>query len=176
FVAAAQKIAERNAQLAAESTALAKAIEEKQAAVIQSEVQLVLKHQSLDTSRAKLAPLAEAIRAADEAMAAARQKLHDDASAVAGLENSVKAFERFSEFIAARDAAITADQAMAAAQAQLASAQQAMQTSTVGVAEAEAAVAAAKQALVEAMQKRVAAEEQTNKRNAVADALVAAAG
>lgn len=174
FTALSQKIAEKQAALTAEVTTLAQAVEAKQAAATQAEAALVASRQALDAARAKYAPLAQAIQAADDTMSIARQKMIDDATLAAGLSEQVGALKRLAEFQAAREVATAAVAAIPAAEAQLAAARKAVEEQTALVAQAEQQVAAAKLQLTEVQQQRSAAEQEAAKRKAISDSLAAA--
>ncbi|MBA3315331.1 MAG: DUF1549 domain-containing protein [Planctomycetaceae bacterium] len=174
FAAAVQKVNERNAQLAAEVAALAKAIEEKQSGVISAEVQVVVTRQGLDAARTNAAPLIEAIRVADEAMSAARKQKEAAATTLAAVENSEIAVGRLSEQVALAAEAANAVTALSASQAQLVASQQAAQQAASVMTQADAALAASKQQLDVVAQQRAVAEEEAAKRKTIADLLASA--
>lgn len=175
FAAAVQKVNERNAQLAAEVAALAKAIDDKQSGVINAEVQVVVTRQSVDTARANAAPLIESIRVADEAMSAARKEEEAAETLLAAAESSENAIARLSEQVALAAEAANAVTAVSANEAQLAASQQAAQQAATAMTQADAALAAAKQQLNVVAQQRAVAEEDAAKRKVIADLLASAA-
>lgn len=174
FAAATAKIVERNTALATEAAALAKPVEEKQAALTQADAALAATRQTIDAARAKYVPLLDAIRAADATMAAARQKMLDDATAFASIEKSVEAAGRTASLASTIEQSNAALAAIPAAEAQLVAARTALDGYAATMAQSEASMTAARQALAEVQQQRAAAEQELAKRQSIAQSLAAA--
>ena len=174
FVAATQKINERNTQLAAEVATLAQTVETQQAALIQSEVQLVLGRKALEGKWAASAPLIATIHDADLAAANARQKLTDEYTLLASVEKASESTAHIAELLKLRETATAAGSALAAAETQLAAATKAVEEYATVIAQADGTLAAAKQRLVEASQQRLAAEQEAAKRQSIAESLAGA--
>jgi hypothetical protein len=174
LAAATQKFVERNTTLTAEVAALAKAAEEKQAALTQAEAQVAATRQTIDAARAKLAPQLDAIRAAEAAMAAARQQMLDDATAVASVEKAVEAAGRAGDVASLFQQASASLAAIPSAEAQAVAARADADQYVAVMSQSEAGVAAAQQALAETQQQRSAAEQELAKRQAIAQSLTSA--
>lgn len=175
FAAAVAKVNERNAQLAAEVAALAKAVEEKQAGVINAEVQLVVTRQNLDAARTSAAPLIEAIRVADEEMSRLRQTEEEAVALVSAAEASSDAFARLAEYGSLAEAARQATVVATDARTQLAAAEQAAQVAAAAVTSADTALAAAKQQLTGTAEQKALADETAAKTKSIAELLASAA-
>jgi hypothetical protein len=172
---AAQKFVARSEQLAAEITSLAKAVEEKTAALPPLDAALAAARPKLDESVAKVTPLGGAWREKEKPMLAARLRAAADAEALIALNRRLKTARLMARLPELEHAIAAAQELAAAREAQAAAAQKQLSDHVAGMPAREAAVAAARDGLTGAAALLETVRGEHAKLVAAAEALAIAA-
>ncbi len=150
LAAAAQKFAERAKQLTDAVAALTKTVEEKTAAVAGPAEAFAAAKPPVDAALAKLKPLHESLRQAEQAMLEARRQMRRDATALSSLERRLETVREIAALPALHQSIVTAREAVAVRETEHAAAQKERDAYVAVLAERQAEMTAADEALAAA--------------------------
>lgn len=171
---AAQKFVARSQQLATELAALAKAVEEKSAAVKPPTDAWNSVKPTVEAALSKVTPLSAATIQAEQAMRAARTKAEADSEALAAVDRQLTTVRRVAQLVDLNQAIAAATQAVPKREAELVAAQKQLADDAPVVAQNEVAVKTATDTVTGATAALNAATAEHAKRVEVAQAIAAA--
>ena len=147
---AAAQFAKRAQELTDAVTALTKARDEKTAAVAGPEQAFASAKGPVDDAVARLAPLEETLRLAEQTLLQARRQMRADAVAVMALDEQLETSRLIAELPKLRETVIASTTAVAAREAEQATAQQALDQHMALLTERQSVVTTAENALAQA--------------------------
>lgn len=171
---AAQKFVARSQQLATELAALAKAVEEKSAAVKPPTDAWNSVKPTVEAALSKVTPLSAATIQAEQAMRVARTKAEADSEALAAVDRQLTTVRRVAQLVDLNQAIAAATQAVPKREAELVAAQKQLADDAPVVAQNEVAVKTATDTVTGATAALNAATAEHAKRVEVAQAIAAA--
>jgi hypothetical protein len=171
---AAQKLGARSEQLAAETAALAKAAEEKSAAVKAPTDALTSVKPTVEAAVTKVTPMMTTLKDSEKTMRAARSKAAADAERLAATERRLGTAERVQKLPELNQAVVAAKEHAADCESELASAQKQLEEFAPVVAQHEAAAKAAADTQKSAADALSAAQTEHAKQLEAAQAIAAA--
>jgi hypothetical protein len=174
LVDAAQKFVARAQQLATEAAALAKAAEEKTAAVAPTAEAWNKTKPSVEAARQKITPLTTTLKETEKAMLTAREKAEKEKEELAALDRRLVTAQKVAKLSELNQAIIAATQAVAAREAAIAAAQKLLDEYAPIAAAKDADVKAAAEPVAAAGKLTEAARAELAKRTEAVEAVVAA--
>ncbi len=150
LAAAAQKFAERAKELTDAVAALTKAVEEKTAAVTGPVEALAAAKPPIDVALAKLKPLHESLRQAEQTMLEARRQMRRDATALSSLERQLETVREIAALPSLEQSIVASRENVAVREAEHAAAQKERDAYVAVLTERQAEMASADDALAAA--------------------------
>jgi hypothetical protein len=174
LVDAAQKFVARAQQLATEAAALAKAAEEKSAAVAPTTEAWAKTKPPVEAALQKVTPLTSKLKEAEQAMVAAREKAEHEKESLAALDRRLATAQKVAKLPELNQAVVAATQAAAAREAEFGGAQKQVDEFAAIVAAHEAAIKPAGDSAAAAVKVSEAARAELAKRMEATEAVVTA--
>jgi hypothetical protein len=173
---AAQKFVAKAQQLAAETAALTKTVDEKNAVVPPMTEAWNNTKPTVEAAKTKVTPLATSFKTAEQSMRAARTQAEADAEALVALDRRLGTARQMAQLTELPRAVAAAKEAVAARESELTAANKQVTDFAPTVAEIEAKGKAANETITAFTNARTAATAEHTKRSEVASAIAAAIG
>jgi DNA repair exonuclease SbcCD ATPase subunit len=172
---AAQKFAARAQQLATETAALTKTVDEKNAAVPPMTEAWNNTKPPVEAARTKVTPLATTFKTAEQSMREARSRAEADAEEMVAMDRRLTTARQMAQFADLQRTVVAAREAVTAREAELAAAQKQLTDFAAVIAGIEAQGKAANESIATAASGQTATTTEHAKRTEVAGAVAAAA-